>query len=321
MVTRRAWIGALSMAAVARPAGAQMSIPYVAPVTKPKAVTLLLGSPSGSATDLWVRGFAPFLERHLKQVQVTVANRVGTGSLTALRDLADSRTDGSVIAYASTPFHIVRMVERGAASLLDRITLLGAVTEEPVILVAHPNTEIASLREAGAARPLALPPPASAASVAAAELAQMLPLEQLHFPSAAAARQAAAAGNAAAALLTLSEAVVAIREGKLVPLAIGSAARHPHWPETPTLREVGIPLVAALRRGIAAPAGIAPETAAALPRALRAAVADPEFLAQAETRGILPVFRDGEAWTALARQDLAELTHRWETSPWPLSGG
>ncbi|SHK15566.1 Tripartite-type tricarboxylate transporter, receptor component TctC [Roseomonas rosea] len=323
MATRRALLGTLAgtLALAARPAGAQMAIPYVPPVSRPKALTLLVGGPAGSGTDLWVRGFAPFLERHLKQVQVTIANRVGGGGLTAMRDLAEARPDGTVLAYAATPFHIVRAVERDAAPLLDRIAFLGAVTEEPVALLATPGTELDQLRIRGGTRPLGLPPPVSAASVAAAELAQLLPMEQLHFPSAAAARQAAASGNVAAALLAISEAAGAVREGKLALLGIAAPARHPQWPETPTLRELGMPVEGALRRGIAAPAGIAPAASAAVIRALRAAVTDPEFLAQAEARGILPVFRDAEAWTALVHHDRAELRHRWETSPWPVSGG
>ena len=323
MTTRRALLGAafsLAGGLAAGAARAQMAIPYVSQASRPKSLTLLLGAAGGSPADLWVRGFAPFLERHLKQVQVTIANRVGLGGLAALRDLADSRTDGSVLAYATTPTHVARAVERGADGLLDRLAFLGAVTEEPVALLAPPGTEIEALRERPGNQPLALPPPSSTSALAAAELAQVLPFEQLHFPSAAAARQAAAAGNVAAALVVLSEAAGAVREGKLALLAVAAPSRHPQFPEVPTFRELGIPLEAAQRRGLAAPAGILPAAASAITRALRAAVTDPEFRAQAETRAILPVFRDGEAWSALIAQDRAELRHRWDTSPWPVTG-
>ncbi|MFH5925926.1 tripartite tricarboxylate transporter substrate-binding protein [Roseomonas xinghualingensis] len=321
MTTRRALLGALPLGAAAGAARAQVAIPYAPPGTRVRRLTLLVGAPSGSGTDLWVRGFAPFLERHMKQVQVSVVNQTGEGGLAAMRDLADAATDGSVMAYTPVPFLLARMVERHATALMERVRFLGAVTEEPVALVAPPGTELEALRAQWGGRPLALPPPASAAAIAAADLGAELPMEQLHFPSAAAARQAAMSGNTEAALLAISECVVAVREGKLAVLAIAGEARHPQFPETPTFREAALPLVAGLRRGFAVPAGTSPEAAARITRALSAAATDPEFLAQAEARFILPQFRDEVAWGALVTRDLAGLRSRWETSPWPVSGG
>lgn len=312
---------ALAAASAPGRAGAQApSLPYLPPSERTRSLTLLVGAEGGSGADLWVRGFAPFLERHLRRVQVQVANRPGEGGLTALRQLAEAPTDGSVLAYAITPFLVARMVERRATGLLDKIRLMGAVTEEPVALVAAPGTDLDALR-AQRERPLGLPPPVSAAAIAAMDLVQALPMEHLHFPSAAAARGAAASGNVAAALMTVSEALAAVREGKLAVLAVASAARHPQLPDVPTLREQGIPLDAALRRGIAVPAGLEARPAAHIARALRAAAEDPEFLAQAEWRAVLPRFRDETEWGAIVVQDLVELRTRWETAPWQVVGG
>ena len=320
MIPRRALLAGLPLAVMAGRAGAQTA-PFLLPAVRPRSITLLVGAAGGSVTDLWVRGFAPFLERHMKQVQVAVVNRPGEGGLAVMRDLAEAPADGSVMAYAATPFLVARCVERHATALLDRLRLVAAVTEEPVALVAPVGTDLEALRAQGGGRPLGLPTPVSAAAIAAAELAQVLPMEQLHFPSASAARQAAAAGNVGAALLTVPEAIAGVREGRLAVLGVASAARHPQLPEVPTLREAGLPLEAALRRGIALPAGAEPRAAIHLARALRAAAEDPEFLAQAESRGILPRFLDEAAWRALAGRDLVELRARWETSPWPVIGG
>ncbi|MBI0536400.1 hypothetical protein D9599_12520 [Roseomonas sp. KE2513] len=321
MIRRRSILGGAALLAVPGAARAQLPTPYVAPGGRSRSMTLLVGAEGGSGADLWVRGFAPFLERHIKEVQVSVVNRPGEGGLAALRELTGSPTNGSVLAYAPTPFLVARMVERRATGILDKLRLMGAVTEEPVALVAAPGTELSTLRSPGSNRPLGLPPPVSAGSIMAVELAQFLPMEQLHFPSASAARQAAASGNVAAALVNVPDAVVAAREGRLAVLAIAAAARHPQLPDVPTLREEGIALDAALRRGIAVPAGIEERPAAHIARALRAAAADPEFLAQAEWRAVLPRFRDEAEWGAIVRQDLVELRTRWETAPWQVVGG
>ena len=318
MILGAAGLSALGAGGAAR---AQRPAPYLPPTERARDMTLLVGAEGGSGADLWVRGFAPFLERHIKEVQVRVVNRPGEGGLAALRELAAAPVDGSVLAYAPTPFLVARMVERRATGLLEGLRLLGAVTEEPVALVAAPGTDLATLRAQGSDRPLGLPPPVSAASILAVDLMPFLPMEQLHFPSASAARQAAASGNVAAALVTVPEALVAMREGRLAVLGLAAGARHPQLPDVPTLREEGIPLDGALRRGIAVPAGIAPRPAAHIARALRAAAADPEFLAQAEWRAVLPRFRDEAEWKALVAQDLLELRMRWETSPWQVVGG
>ncbi|WP_424134293.1 tripartite tricarboxylate transporter substrate-binding protein [Roseomonas chloroacetimidivorans] len=322
MIPRRALLGSLPLAlAGGHAARAQIAAPYIPPTSRPRSITLLVGAAGGSSADLWVRGFAPFLERHMKEVQVSVVNRVGEGGLAVMRDLAGAATDGSVLAYAATPFIIARMVERHATGLLDRLRFLGAVTEEPVALVAPPGTELETLRAGGDGRPLALPPPVSAAAIVGAELGTLLPMEQLHFPSAAAARQAAVAGNAAAALLTVSECFISIRENKLAVLGIAASDRHPQLPDAPTFRESDLPLEGALRRGIAVPSGTTPTMAAKITRALTAAAADPEFLAQAEARLILPHFRSEADWKTLIGEDLLTLRNRWETSPWQVIGG
>lgn len=331
MTTRRSILGAVGGAlggavfAAAGPAAAQLAAPYVPTPGRARGLTLLVGAEGGSGADLWVRGFAPFLERHIKNVQVAVANRPGEGGLAALRELAASPTDGSVLAYAITPFLVARLVERHATGLLDKLRLMGAVTEEPVALVAAPGTELAVLRaqanEGRNDRPLGLPPPVSAAAILGPDLVHYMPMEQLNFPSASAARQAAASGNVAAALVTVPEALVAMREGRISVLAVACRTRHPQLPDVPTLREEGLPLDGALRRGIAVPVGIDPRPAEHIARALRAAAADPEFLAQAEWRAALPRFRDEAEWGAMVVQDLVELKTRWETSPWQVVGG
>ena len=82
------------------------------------------------------------------------------------------------------------------------------------------------------------------------------------------------------------------------------------------MAEAGIPLLAASRRGFVLPAAAPDGEARPLAEALRAAVADPEYAAQAEALGTLPIFADGDAWTTRVRRDLAALGRRWQTTPW-----
>lgn len=308
--------GALARGAAAQPAGN----PYAPPSNRPRAMTLLVGSAGGSAADRWVRGFAPFLERHLRRVQVSVGNRVSLGGLGVLRELAEAPSDGSVLAYVATPSVLARLVESNETELLRRLRLLGTVAEEPVVLVASPGTDLAALR-AERDRPIALPPVTSTAAQAAHAAGDGLPATHLHFPSAAAARLATLAGNAVGALLTLPEALPALREGKLAALGVASAARSALLPDVPTLTEAGVPLVASLQRGLLAPAGMPDGLAGPVVEALRKAAADPEFVAQAEAIGTTPRVLTGVEWGAVVARDLAALRYRWESDPWTATRG
>ncbi len=316
---RRALLG-VALAGAGGRAAAQDS-PFSPPAPgRPGKVTLLVGAPGGSAADRWARGFAPFLERHLRHVQVAVANRVGLSGLSALRELADAPADGSVLAHVATPSILARLVEANEVPLLSRLRFLATVAEEPVVLVAPPGTDLAALR-AARDRPVGLPPPVSASAQAAVALGDALPPEQVHFPSAAAARMAALSGNVAAALLHLPDALPALRDGRLVALGIASPERSPLLPDAPTLTEAGLPLVAATQRGFMVPAGIPLARTGALVEALRNAAADPEFAAQADSLGITPRVLVAEEWGAVATRDLAALRLRWESTPWSANRG
>ncbi|MFL5332358.1 MAG: tripartite tricarboxylate transporter substrate-binding protein [Geminicoccaceae bacterium] len=147
-------------------------------------------------------------------------------------------------------------------------------------------------------------------------LAGALPLDPLPFASAPAARQAVLAGNIPCALLALPEAIAALREGKLAGLALAAERRSELLPDVPTFAEQGIGLRLIAHRGFAVPAGTDPVLLAPLLAALRAAVADPEFAAQAQAQGYVPHFIGPSSWGPMLRKTLAELGQRWLTAPW-----
>jgi tripartite-type tricarboxylate transporter receptor subunit TctC len=142
------------------------------------------------------------------------------------------------------------------------------------------------------------------------------------FPSAAAARQAVLAGNVSAAALGLSDVIDALRDGKLHGVGLAARNRFGMLPDMPVLKEAGVPLAAAIRHGLAAPAGLSPEVAERFTSVLKAIVADPEFRAKADAAGFVPVWTDGAAWTALMETERSDLARIWLTEPWlPSSGG
>ncbi len=281
-------------------------------------MTLLVGAAAGSGPDHWARAFAPFLERHWPHAAITVLNHPGEGGLAAARRLAEAPPDGRVIASVATPQLLARAVEAASAGLLDRLRFFAAVAEEPLMLVGPPGpvADLAALRGLPAPLTLGTPPQGSAPHLAGVALGRQLGLGVLAFATAAAARQAVMARNIPCAMLAAPEAIGAWRDGQLLALGLAQDRRSPLLPEVPTLGEQGVPLALVARRGFTAPAGVPAALLEPLLGALQAAVADPEFAAQAEAQGFVPQFLTEVTWTPQLRKVTGELAARWTTDPW-----
>ncbi|HEV7267517.1 MAG TPA: tripartite tricarboxylate transporter substrate-binding protein [Falsiroseomonas sp.] len=309
---RRALAGLLGGIALPRPGFA----------TTREPAELLVPSPTGSQTDRWARGVAPFLERAWPRQALSVRNHPGQGGLQAVEELATS--DRRIIGVLTTPLLLSRAVETAAPSPFARIAALAALVEEPVVLVGAPGggTELDSLRTTASGAPpgapIGTPPPGTGAHVTALRIAARLGRPVLAFPSAAAARQAAAAGHVAAAALTVPDAIDHLRENRLVAFGIAARDRSALLPDLPTLREAGLELLGATRRGFA----LAPDAPAAwrgwLLAGLETLATDPDFAAHCAEYGRVPRFLGPDAWgTLLARQE-EELRRHWRAEPWLL---
>lgn len=294
------------------------ALPAPALARRPRAVELLVGAQPGSAADLWARSAAPFLERHLPRLAVAVRNLPGRGGLDAVAELAAAPPEAKLLGVITTPLLLIRAIETGEPSPLERLSPLAALVEEPVVLVSAPHgpPDLAALRALGERATIGTPPPGTAAHLASLRLAGRLDLPVLAFPSAAAARQAAQSGHVTAAVLGLPDAIAALRDGRLVGLGLAAVRRSALLPELPTLREAGLDLVATAQRGFATATGAeAPWRDTAL-SALGAVVADPDFAAQCAGLGQTPRLYPPGDWVRLLTRVDAELRARWQQEPW-----
>lgn len=282
-------------------------------------VELVVGAPPGSAPDRWTRGVAPFLERAWPRVAITVRNHPGRAGMEALALVAEARPDQKLVGVLTTPLLLARAVEAGEVSPLERVAPLAAVIEESMVLVGSPTSgpqDIAALKALGERGTLGTPPAGSAAHFAAMRLTGRMELARLAFPSAAAARQAAGSGHVAAAMLALPDAIAALRDGKLIGLGVAAARRSALLPDTLTLREQGVDLVASAQRGFALSPGATEGFRTALLGALETMATDQDFATQAEGLGQAPRFLGPDAWgRVLARAD-GELRRLWAEEPW-----
>jgi tripartite-type tricarboxylate transporter receptor subunit TctC len=298
----------------------------IRPARAGKVVSLIVGAPAGARADGHARAFAPFLERHSPHLHVNVVNAPGRAGLTALETLAGAVADGSVLGWAITPTLVARTVDsEGAADLLDRLRLVGAVMKEPIALVTRNGSALASVQdiirrssENADAVPLGTPPAGSPSYLAALRLQSVAAtrLNIVDFPSAAAAREAALAGNVDAAMLALGDAIEALRDGNLVGLGVAARDRSDSFPTMPPLRESGLELSSHIRRGLAAPAALTDAVAAGLAAVLKEITTDPEFQAEADANGFIASWFDGGGWSSQARTERNGVAKLWRAQPW-----
>jgi tripartite-type tricarboxylate transporter receptor subunit TctC len=297
---------------------AVLALPAPALADRREPATLLVPSAPGSAVDRWTRGVVPFLERAWPRQPLTVRNVPGRGGLDSLAELATGPAGGKAIGVLTTPLLLARAIETSETSPLERVAPLAALVEEPVVLVAAPGTvnDLEALRASPPGTPFATPPHGTGAHLAGLQLAERAGLSLLAFPSAAAARQAAASGHVAAATLTLPDAIGFLRDNKLVALGVASTRRSPLLPELPTLRESGLELLGATRRGFA----LHPQAPAAwrdwLLAGLEWLAGDRDLAAHCAESGQVARLLGPTAWTRLLSRQDEELRRRWREEPW-----
>lgn len=76
-----------------------------------------------------------------------------------------------------------------------------------------------------------------------------------------------------------------LKEGELKGFAIAAEERAPQLPDMPTLKEVGVDMVFALRRGVVAPPGTPDDVVQMWTKVFEAAANDPKLLEQMEAKG------------------------------------
>jgi tripartite-type tricarboxylate transporter receptor subunit TctC len=297
---------------------AALALPATAQATRREPVALLVPGAPGSVADRWARGVVPFLERAWPRQPIALQNRPGRGGLDALAELAATPPGGKAIGVLTAPLLLARAIEKDEASPLDRIAPLAALVEEPVLLVAAPGTvrDVEALRASPPGTAFATPPPGTGAHLAGLRLAERAGLSLLAFPSAAAARQAAASGHVAAATLTLPDAIGFLRDNRLAALGVASPRRSALLPELPTLREAGLELLGATRRGFALPQGAPAPWRDWLLGGLESLASDPDLATHGAEAGQVVRLLGPTAWAGLMRRQDEALRRRWREEPW-----
>ena len=295
----------------ARPAHAQQPAPYP---TRP--VQLIVAAPAGGPSDALARMLAEDMGKALGQPMV-VDNRPGAGGVVAAEATLRAPADGhtvmlSWIGNATAPALLPRVAFDINRDFAHVTQLLAGAN----VLVVHPSTGLRSLKDLVAharAHPGRLSY-ASAGNGSSGHLAMELLKQRagisiLHIPyrGGAPALNDLLGGQVQLMFINQDAVIPHLRTGRIVPLAITSAARNAQFPDLPTVAESGYPgFEATAWAGLSVPRGTPPAVVNRLHAAALTALNGP-MRAKQEATGAQIVGSGPVQFSAFVREE----TDKW----------
>lgn len=276
-----------------------------------KPVTMIVAYSPGGGNDTVSRLMAQHIEPYLG-TRMVVENHAGAGGQVGFTRLAREDADGYTIGLLSSPsLFMIEMLRNGVAYSLEDFQPIVNIQSDPILLAVNANSDyadLATLIDEIEANPgyvnMGGDGPQSNVHLQAAAFESVLDLD-VNFISYSGSGPTATAllGNEVeAALLTTSSALQFIEAGRIRPLAVFDSAQHPALPDVPTMAEASgeeVPSVGTAVRGVAGPAGIAPERVAHLESAFEQLLQDEAFLEAASNMGIVTNFQNSSDFTEM----------------------
>ncbi|GAB3059936.1 tripartite tricarboxylate transporter substrate binding protein [Sediminivirga luteola] len=197
---------------------------------------------AGGSSDVLIRAFAEPLEQALGQ-SVLVVNRPGGGSAIGAAEAARAQADGYTLLHSSASTFITVPLRQEVNFSAEDFRSVVSLGDQPIVLVANPDTGWESLDDVEADRTL---------TIATTSVGNVLHLvasnfvdeagytsEALPFDSSSETTMAVANGDADLAGVEANIALPQIEAGEVIPLAIATSERLEELPDVPTFAEQG----------------------------------------------------------------------------------
>ncbi|MFO1273240.1 MAG: tripartite tricarboxylate transporter substrate binding protein [Rubrivivax sp.] len=287
MITRRRLVGA-SAAAAFGPAFGMAKAQAVErfPV---RPVVLWVPWTAGGATDLTLRLLAELASKPLGQ-NVVVQNRGGAGGTMVMPVLQQAAPDGYTIAQIPQPVFRAPLLQKLSWDPIRDTTpiiQISGVTFGMVVPATSPFKTVDDVFAFAKANPdrltIATNGVGTTPHLVLDELFGRKGLTWVHVPYKGTAEQMIAVSTQQVMVGVNSNGFAPfVDNGRLRLLATFGERRTKKWPTVPTLRELGLGIVATSPYGLAGPHGMAPHVVRILHDAFRQAMFEPAHLAELE---------------------------------------
>jgi tripartite-type tricarboxylate transporter receptor subunit TctC len=283
-----------------------------------KPVRMVVGFAAGGISDVLGRAIAIPLSKQLGQ-QVIVENKPGAGTTIAGDFIAKSAPDGYNIWLQDITTHAINntLYPKLPYDSTKDFSFVAMVASTPLMLVVHPSTRAASVRELIQllkANPGKLSYGSSGNGTIVHLSGEMLKaaagVDVLHVPYKGSnpATQAILGGEVTFVFSTMPPAISNSRAGKLRALAVTTPKRVAAAPEVPTMIEAGLPsFEIVLYSGILGPKGMERALVRRLNAEFARAVQSSEMQAVWHNLGADPIVMTPEEFEAATVREIAKL--------------
>jgi tripartite-type tricarboxylate transporter receptor subunit TctC len=294
MMHRRFAIAAAALAAIFSSA-----LPVVAQDYPTRPIMLVVPFPAGGGNDALARVVAEKMSRTLGQ-QVVVENRGGAGGTIATRAVAKSTPDGYTIllTYTGTLYINPTLYPNAGYDPRKDFAPIGLIGWQPSVLTVHPSlparspSELVAYAKANPGKVNYGFVPGTVGHMTTEMFTRStgIDLTRVPYKGNGQAIGDLIGGHVSMMVLSLTPILGQVRTGKLFALAVTTPERSTLLPDVPTIAESAVPgFSAAIRYGLAAPAGTPAAIVERLSRELRAAVMSDEVRVRMLNEGAQPM--------------------------------
>ena len=311
---RPAWWIAIVFFGLASSVAAQDTYPS-------KPIRILVGYAAGGGNDIIVRVMQPEMQKGLGQ-PVIVENRPGAQGIIAADLAAKAAPDGYTIMMGPSGPMTINPATYSKLSYdpVRDFAPISMICSFPLIVTVDPKLPIHSVKELIA---YAKANPGKSNYGSSAGIFQITTemfkqrtgtaIEMINYKSSGESVQAVISGQVMMTIVDPPPAAGPLKAGTLRGLAVTSAARHPSWPELPTLIEAGVPdMEVPVWTAFFAPAKTPPAIVARLQKEVARVVQTAEVKERFAQMGLDPVGGSSEdlrrrvasditKWTAVAK--------------------
>jgi tripartite-type tricarboxylate transporter receptor subunit TctC len=294
-----------------------------------RPIEVVVPYPPGGGVDTMARMVLPVVQAKLPGARFVVANRAGAGGQLGWEHVFAAAPDGFTLAATSVPAMITYPMERTVRYRPLDFTFIANVVDDPgglFVGASSPIRTLADLVAAAKARPGQISYGSTGIGsddhllvIALEDRAGMPAMTHVPFNGMAPLSTALVGGHLDVGAFNMSESLALLQSGRIRSLGQASATRWPGTPDVPTFREQGQDLISGATRGIVAPPGLPAEIRERLEAAFRAALADTDFVREAQRLGLPLAPRIGADF----RNDTAALETQlrglWQRRPWKES--
>jgi tripartite-type tricarboxylate transporter receptor subunit TctC len=293
MIRRSSAIAAAALAAIFTSA-----LPVAAQDYPTRPIMLVVPFPAGGGNDALARVVAEKMSRTLGQ-QVVVENRGGAGGTIATRAVAKTTPDGYTIllTYTGTLYINPTLYPNAGYDPRKDFAPIGLIGWQPSVLTVHPSlparspSELVAYAKANPGKVNYGFVPGTVGHMTTEMFARSTGIDFTRVPYKGNGQAIGdlIGGHVSMMVLSLTPILGQVKTGKLFALAVTTPDRSTLLPDVPTIAESAVPgFSAAIRYGLAAPAGTPAAIVERLSRELRAAVMSDEVRERMLNEGAQP---------------------------------